>query len=140
MKMFLSKARSEEEFVDIAKKEGCEMVIVQPLLKARHFAKAAAIGISGFYQYVLKMSASTKAMNRKVIFKKPIFERNADETWNDEARQKSRIEALLLGEKKVEELRRQLPGATVTFMRLNGEIIDLEQVHADVVKHGVSIE
>lgn len=140
MKLFLTKAKSEEEFIEVAKKDGCETVVVQPALKSRHFPKAAAIGISRFYQYVLKMSATTKAMDRKVIFKKPIFERTADETWNEEERQKSRIRIYLEGEKEVEELRKQLAGVTVTYMKLNGQAIDLEQIHSDAAKYGVSIK
>lgn len=139
MKFFLRKVMSEEEFISDAKKEGCDTVTVQPFKKSRHFAHAATTGIGGYFEYFLKITASAAQGRRKVKLKKPMFERVADETWSEEEREKSRIRVFLLGEKEVEELRKELPDATIELMHLDGEPTDREQLHRDAAERGVSI-
>jgi len=139
MKLFLHKAMCEEEFIAAAKKEGCDRVTVQPFKKARHFAHAATTGITGYFEYFLKISAIAAQGRRKVKLKKVTFERIADETWSEEEREKSRIRVFLLGEKEAEKLQKELPDVRVTLMHLDGESIDLKQLHRDAAERGVSI-
>lgn len=141
MKLYLYRAKSDEEFIDIAKREGCDTVVVQSRIKARHFAKAARIGAAAFFEYFVKMSANTTPITRKVVFKKLVFERTAvDRGAMDEGeRKKSAIELLLLCEKTAEGLRAKIPGATVMLTKPDGEIIDLEQLHRDAAEYGVSV-
>jgi len=141
--LFLHKAKSVEEFVEVMKREGCKTALAEPYSAVEDGADTASVGVIANFQYMLEFTATTPH-GRKIAYRERLFERfGSDHGFADaEERRSAAIKLFLLGEQKVKELRAKFPSISVDLIGPNGRPMDdamYAKLHQGAATCGVSV-